>query len=340
MFTLALAAFAAVAAAQTIDQPQPFVSARVSSAAPDGSNFDMARVAPRASHTVADLRGPGRIVHMWFTINTAEADYLRTTRLKLYWDGAAEPAVEVPFGDFHLLGHGKVRPISSHFITVEARPELNTTLRNPNVAGFNSWFPMPFAKGARIVVENASPEPLVSLYYQIDYQKWPRPPSPLRFHTQHRRSPAAPLPPPDEGRNTARNTDGAANHLILDARGRGHLVGVALHVDTPGAGWWEGDEMMWIDGEARPSLAGTGTEDYFGAAWGFRREFNTPYHGLAMFEHTPGRLDWRAGLYSLYRFHVVDPVTFTKSLRVSIERGHNNVRRDAAYASVAYYYVE
>ena len=89
----------AAAAAQEIDLPQPYVAARVSSAAKDGSNADAVQVAPHAAYTVADIAGPGRIVHMWFTIGTSEPDYLRTTRLRLYWDGAATPAVDVPFGD-------------------------------------------------------------------------------------------------------------------------------------------------------------------------------------------------------------------------------------------------
>ena len=101
----------------------------------------------------------------------------------------------------------------------------------------------------------------------------------------------------------------------------------------------EGDEMIWIDGEPSPSMAGTGTEDYFGGAWGFRQEYNMPFHGVSFLEKVPGRKDWQAGLYTVYRFHQPDPVAFTRSLRVSLERGHNNHRRDSAYSSVAYYYL-
>jgi hypothetical protein len=61
------------------------------------------------------------IVHLWFTFSTGEVDYLRTTRLKIYWDGRNEPAVDVPIGDFHGLGHGVVRQFSSSLIEVEAR---------------------------------------------------------------------------------------------------------------------------------------------------------------------------------------------------------------------------
>lgn len=325
--------------AQPVDQPQPYRAMRASSYRTDGGNADAVRVEPGASHTVMDVKGAGRVVHMWFTIATAEENYLRTTRLKIYWDGAAKAAVDVPFGDFHLLGHGKVRQVNTAFVTVRARPELNHNLRNPNVAGFNSYFPMPYGTGAKVVIENGSAkEPLTSLYYQVDYQAWAKAPSGLRFHAAYRETAAEAFRGHDAGRATSRNTKPEENHLILETAGAGHFVGVALSVDASGAGWWEGDEMIWVDGEATPSVYGTGTEDYFGGAWGFRGEYNMPYHGVTFMEKVPSRADWQAGLFTVYRFHEKDPVPFRKSFKMSIERGHNNHRRDSRYWSVAFWY--
>ena len=325
---LALLAAAPGLCPQSADQLQGYASARISSAAADGSNADAVAVGPRSSHAVAEISGAGRIVHLWFT-----------TRLKMFWDGAREPAVDVPFGEFFLLGHGQVRMVATAFVTVEARPELNHNLGNRNVGGFNSYFPMPYARGARVVIENGSDKPLRALYYHVDYQKWQSAPSPLRFHAAHRRSPPEPFPGAAAGARGAKNPAGTDNHVLIDVKGRGHLIGVAMSVEGAGAGWWEGDEMAWIDGESSPSISGTGTEDYFGGAWGFRREYNTPFHGVSFLEKLPGRPDWQAGLYTCYRFHQPDPVTFTRSLRMSIERGHNNHRRDSSYSSVAYYYL-
>ena len=328
-----------VLAATEIDQPLPFRARRSSSYRVNGGNRDARRVPPATSLTVADISGPGRIVHMWFTIAPEDQEYLRKTRLKIYWDGAEQPAVDVPFGLFHCLGHNLVRQVNSVFVTVRARPELNHNLRNPNVAGFNSYFPMPYAKGARVVIENTSEQAIRMLYYQIDYQEWPAAPSPLRFHAQYRETPPEPYPGPAAGRPEARNPDGRDNHLVLDTTGSGHFIGMVLSVDAAGRGWWEGDEMMWIDGEAKPSIHGTGTEDYFGGAWGFRGEYSMPDHGLSVLEKTPGRKDWQAGRYTMYRFHERDPVPFTRSLRISFERGHNNHRRDSRYESVAFFYL-
>ncbi|MCB1019767.1 MAG: DUF2961 domain-containing protein, partial [Acidobacteria bacterium] len=170
------------AAAQTLDQPQPFRARRVSSFRENGANRDAKTVPPGESFTIADIRGSGRIVHTWVTLAIDDPDYLDNIWLRMYWDGASTPAVEAPFGDFHALGHGRVAPVNSSLVTVVARPELNLNLSNSNVAGFNTYFSMPYARGAKIVLENRSAQPLRSLYYQIDYQEWPRAPSPLRFH--------------------------------------------------------------------------------------------------------------------------------------------------------------
>ena len=324
--------------AADLDEPKTYRALRQSSYRADGANRDAKVVEPGGKMTVADIRGAGRIVHMWFTLGCDDPNYLKTTRLKIYWDGEDVAAVDVPFGDFHALGHGKVRKVNTAFITVLARPELNFNLANKNVAGFNSYFPMPYGDGARVVIENGSEMEIRALYYQIDYQQWDSAPSPLRFHAQYRETEPEPYPGSEAGRVNAKNTDGADNHMILETSGRGHFVGVVLSIDAAGAGWWEGDEMMWVDGEKHPSIYGTGTEDYFGGAWGFRHEYNMPYHGVSYLEKIPSRKDWQAGLFTVYRFHERDPIPFTRSIKISIERGHNNHRRDSRYWSVAYWY--
>lgn len=90
--------------------------------------------------------------------------------------------------------------------------------------------------------------------------------------------------------------------------------------------------MIFIDGDERPTLHGTGTEDYFNTAWGPAQEYCAPYHGITM----PGGPNW-SGRISMYRFHIEDPVVFHRSIRVSIEHGHAN-RRSDDWSSVAFWY--
>ena len=340
MFRLIALSLCAVAlSAQAIDQPQPYRAKRASSYRENGANMDAKTVPPGESFTIADIRGAGRIVHTWMTLAIDDPSYLDNVWIKMYWDGAAGPAVEVPFGDFHALGHGRVTPVNSSLVTVVARPELNFNLPNPNVAGFNTYFRMPYASGAKIVVENRSAQPLRSLYYQVDYQEWRRPPSPLRFHARYSESQPE-EPRPADGKFESINADGADNHLVLETTGSGHFLGMVVSADAMRAGWWEGDDMFWIDGEPTPSLYGTGTEDYFGGAWGFRKAYTYPDHGLSYLEKLAYREAWQAGRYTMYRWHTRDPIPFTKSIKVSLERGHNNSARDSRYWSVAYWYQE
>jgi hypothetical protein len=164
-----------------------------------------------------------------------------------------------------------------------------------------------------------------------------------RFHAQWRRE--NPTDGVEEGGQSneeflfgGENASGDGNYTILEAEGRGHCVGCVLNVcnlrETQRWNWYgEGDDMIFIDGEEwPPSLHGTGTEDYFNTAWCPQQEYSAPYHGITL----GGGDNW-SGHISLYRFHVEDPVTFERSIRVSIEHGHANKRSDDL-SSVAYWY--
>jgi hypothetical protein len=119
-------------------------------------------------------------------------------------------------------------------------------------------------------------------------------------------------------------------------------VGCNLSIDhinpVPNFSWFgEGDDMIFIDGDTKPTLYGTGTEDYFCMAFGYPSgQVSMPYHGISLAGPTEG-IDSYSGKWTMYRFHVEDPMQFQKSIRVTIEHGHANVHADD-YSSVAYWY--
>jgi hypothetical protein len=203
---------------------------------------------------------------------------------------------------------------------------------------------MPFAEGARIEVESELSDERVFFYYYIDYEQFDSLEDGLgRFHAQWRRE--NPCQGVDEAGQTneeflfgGENLTGEGNYTILEAEGRGLYVGCVLNLhnrpETQAWNWYgEGDDMIFIDGEPwPPSLHGTGTEDYFNTAWCPSEPYSAPYHGITL----PGGDNW-SGQISLYRFHVEDPISFAKSIRVTIEHGHANKRSDD-YSSVAYWY--
>lgn len=296
-------------------------SHRASSFDPDwrDGNRDWREIAPGETITLADIGGPGVIRHMWFTVNANDPRYPRSLVVRMYWDECDAPAVESPMGDFFAVGHGERR-------YVDSIPVANTS----EGRAYNCYWPMPFRKHARITVTNDSREhPVPKFYYYIDYDSVPElPDDTAYFHARYRQEWPA----------------GRGDYLICEAEGKGHYVGTVLSVQIRTKGWFgEGDDRFYIDGEEVPGLHGTGTEDYFCDAWGFR-EFNRPYYGVVMME------GFEVGdRVCVYRWHIADPIVFTKSLRFTMEHkgtmldeagkhvsGHHE--RPDLFSSVAFWY--
>lgn len=311
---------------------------RVSSYDRSGGNDDRYYIAPNESRVIFDVKGAGIINHIWMTHQNGdfqdEENSFRKVQIKMYWDNENNPSVLAPLGDFFGMGHGK----SKNFVSMplQMSPE--------DGKGLNCWWPMPFNNGAKIEIVNECDKRLI-LYFYIDYEEYESIPSDmLRFHAHWNR--VCPCVGRDEKLfkdHTSwcfdgNNTDGNENYVLLEAEGSGHYVGCNLniHNTNPSDLWdWpgEGDDMIFIDGEPwPPSLHGTGTEDYVNMAWCPRQEYNSLYHGLIL----GGNDNWK-GMITYYRYHIQDPITFNKSIKVTIEHGHNNNRSDD-YSSTAYWY--
>ena len=315
---------------------------RVSSYDPTGGNNDWWEIEPGQTRSIAALEGPGCIKHIWMTMWSDDKYQFRKVVLRMYWDGEDHPSVETPIGDFFGMGHNMTRNFNA--LPLQMSPQ--------DGRAFNCWFPMPFATNARIEVLNEASEKL-HLYFYFDYELYPASTSMNDygcFHAQwHRVNPTPGWADPAvrwvddheamlEAWKTP-NLDGANNYVILDAVGRGHYVGCHLDIDCfsrQANDWYgEGDDMIFIDGEALPSLLGTGTEDYVNTAFGPDQEYSSPYHGIILNQGTP---DWRwRGKNTIYRYHIEDPIFFEKSIRVTIEHGHAN-KLSNDYASTAYWY--
>jgi len=307
-------------------------SRRVSSYDVTGGNNDrIENLGPGARRDLFNVKGAGVINHIWVTIAPPPPALSRhDIILRMYWDGETEPSVAAPIGDFFGQGWDESYPFSA--LPLAAGPREGRALV--------SYFPMPFASGARIEVENDSGQKIEAFYYYVDYVELPSlPPGLGRFHAfyNHALTEASP-----EGENEwsllgppGKNTTGDRNYLIADIEGKGHYVGVNYYVDCPSPMWYgEGDDMFFIDGERWPSsLHGTGTEDYFNTSWSPNVLFQHPYFGYARVNSGSGWL----GRTHVYRFHLSDPVYFDRSLRFSIEHGHdNNLTLDLS--TVAYWY--
>ncbi|WP_163509140.1 glycoside hydrolase family 172 protein [Fodinicola acaciae] len=245
--------------------------------------------------TLADIDGPGAIQHIWITM---DRKFWRSLILRFHWDGEENPSIEVPLGDFFCNGWGEHASVTSIPVAV-----------NPT-GGFNSYWEMPFRRHARITVENIAPEPARGFFYQITYALTEVPDDCAYLHAQWRRSDPV---------------DGALHTLLDGVRGRGHYVGTYLAWEAHSRGWWgEGEMKFHLDGEQWPTICGTGTEDYFGGAWGFVHPENTygaftgPYLGMPQVIVPDGFMR-NQQRFGLYRWHVPDPIRFTESIEVTIQ---------------------
>jgi hypothetical protein len=287
-----------------------------------GGNADAFPVDPGQALTLLETTGAGVVTHLWFTISSPDPMHLKNLVLRAWWDGESSPSVETPIGDFFGLGLGEYFVYQSALLAVAP------------VKALNSYFQMPFSSAARITVTNEGDVRTNSLYFAIDYIALPALPADLgRFHAQYRQ--AAPC---KSVVGEGKNLDGKDNYVFLEATGRGHFVGVSQSVVANQDGWFgEGDDMIFIDGDAQPTINGTGTEDYYNGAWDFGLQSFGYQHNGAPYVVDPERI---GGRYCLYRWHTESPITFEKSIRVTIEHGTANDRSDDFYSTAYWYQTE
>jgi hypothetical protein len=279
-------------------------SRRESSSNPDlNSNGDDRTIKSGETLVLADLTGPGAITHLWNTVASQDPFAGRSLLLRIYWDGMEQPSVEVPLGDFFGVGHGAIANFHSLPVSVSSYGRSRTC-----------FWRMPFRNSAKITLTNEDrgfgP---VDFYFYVDWEKLPTlPEDSLYFHGRyHQAFPATP-----------------GEYIILNTEGRGHYVGTVFSVHQIQHGWFgEGDDRFYIDGEKYPSMRGTGTEDYFNDAWGFRT-FTAPSHGVTVYEGP-----FAGDRVSAYRWHLADPIRFQKALKVAIEHRGSNVTDEGVQTS-------
>jgi len=265
------------------------------------------------------LPGAGTVRGLYVALTDRDAPRepyaLHRCVLRVFFDGSADPAIETPLVDFFASGFDVVPVRSLVAGTDLERPIPLPERRAGQDRFFYCLWPMPYRDGLRIEIENrgTGKRPIgLLLYFRVDLE--PPAADALRLHARFRRE------------DPCRVFD----YPILEAAGPGRIVGCVLNVDCPRAAWWgEGDEKVWIDGEKFPSYFGTGTEDYFGDAWGLHLHLQ-PLQGVS-----------RTGPYgknSAYRWHVPDCINFQQSVRFTIENWQFGGAQDTYYGSVVYWY--
>jgi hypothetical protein len=268
-------------------------------------------IGPGMSRSIGSVKGTMAVTSIKVRIDPAELkkapDMLRELVLEIRWDGEAEPSVWCPLGDF--------------FGTAPGWNNYKSLPLGMTEDGFYSYWYMPFEKGAELRIVNQGKQGS-RVKTEVTFCELARNIKTLgRFHAKWHRDAFLPSEP-----------ERWIDWPILKTDGRGRFCGVVLNVYNPKGGWWgEGDEKFFVDGEKFPSTFGTGSEDYFGYAWGQPGLFQNAYHNQT-FNHTDNK-----GNISVNRWHITDNVPFMASFEADIEKYFTN-NRPTLYSAVSYWY--
>lgn len=277
-------------------KPKPGVSA-------NALQYKDITIEPGKEIELANFTGAGLITYFYITDNSNGHIYPGLV-LNIYWDNSKDPSVNVPLGDFFGAIDGRVIDYESVIMQI-------------NHYCYMSYLPMPFSKGARIVLANDGEKVYKrSVAYGVDYIKDPSyGNNEMRLHCYYKRT------NPTNGK-----------HELLNIKGDGHYIGNFLQVYTKYKRWWgEGDTDFKVDGA--PLKHTPGTEDEYGSCWGFEHTYSYMYSGYI--ENTNGE-------NRMYRWYLANPVVFKKELNVTIQNQHycNSGQVDANddYRSISFWY--
>src|SRR6202040_1178770 len=130
-----------------------------------GGNGDSVPVEVGQTATILDVKGPGVVTHVWFTIASDDQHHLKNLVLRAWWDGESTPSVEAPIGDFYGLGLGEYFTYQSSLLAVAP------------IKALNAYFQMPFERSARLTLTNEGKIRTDNLYFAVDYVTLPTLPS-------------------------------------------------------------------------------------------------------------------------------------------------------------------
>jgi hypothetical protein len=239
--------------------------------------------------------------------------------LCIYYDESKEPSVEVPVGPFFGSGLGEA-DVRGLFIGMSSS------------GPYYCYFPMPFNKSIRIIVENRSHVAGIDFYCEIGY------------NTNYSIADKNDIQFAYFGAkyNYAWPVTDESDYMLFDYKGKGHVIGQVMTVEPVKPDvkrWWEGDMRIYIDGENKPRFHGTGHEDEYQGGWSsfwLSNPYSLPLFGEPKTKNLCNIFGQTNGSTTVYRFWP-GTIPFKKNIRLSTEHGNQN-DTPANYSSVVYYY--
>ena len=255
------------------------------------------------------VSGPAQVQCLALTVgDAATPEQLRATRLVVTCDGVR--TIDAPVGALFGTGHRAAEKRRGRI------PAIGTPVGD---GALRLAFPMFFAQSMTVALEpfgkGALPSAEVAVHH-MPLQQAPKYRLCAQYFSQYS------------------VTDQPMT--LLNVSGEGIFVGTNLCVDGKDRktfAFLEGNEQIYIDGDAKPTIEGTGTEDYFNNAWYFEAgEKGQLFHGVTF------KQDREPPMVDCYRYLVSDCIPFQKSLRFDLQHGSRNKAPDVLYEGVNFWY--
>jgi hypothetical protein len=234
---------------------------------------------------------------------------LRSTVISADFDG--NKTIWVPVGEFFGTGYSQV----TH------RTWMNQVDDKGNM---ESYWIMPFRDECRLTFKNyGSENVMVKGVAGLDPYNWK--PGSMYFGASWH----------EYYNINSRDENGSPFDLnFIDINGKGLYVGDQITLFNNSWQWWgEGDEKIFVDGEAFPSSFGTGSEDYYGYSFGRQESFSHPFLSQPV-----GTGNMSFGPVINMRHRSLDAIPFTDKISSNIELWHwASIRMN--YALTTFYYI-
>ena len=271
-----------------------------------------AAIEPGESHSIR-ITGEKALTGLQLSIEAEDrAQALRSTVLEIIFDGKS--TVWCPIGDFFGTGY---KDVPTH-----------TFMTDVSDGVYRSYWVMPFRNDCQIILHNLGSQKVLVKDASVRTVKRPWTERSLYFGTNW------------SFHSHYLTGDGCGHSCPRDVAftrlaGKGVHVGDAVVLYDTSTGWWgEGDEKIYVDGEAFPSSFGTGTEDYFGYAWCKPEVFT----GHPFIAQPAGDGNLSEGYTANSRYRALDRIPFRTRLDFDMELWHWTESL-IDYASTSFWYI-
>jgi hypothetical protein len=261
---------------------------------------------------VVDFEGENRAVNL-ISVDLKGTDslqFLRSTVLSAAFDGIQ--TVWVPAGEFFGTGYR----------TYSHKTWMNETSEDGKME--SRWI-MPFQKQCLIKIINYGRRK-ITVNGKIGFSNYTWKPNSMYFGAAWH----------EYYRIISKDEQGIDLNFV-DLKGKGLYVGDQITIFNTSYEWWgEGDEKIFVDDETFPSSFGTGTEDYYGYAFGRTNPFSHPFIAQPVGDGNEGNSN-NGGLTVNMRHRSLDAIPFTQSIHVNMELWHW-AEAPLNYAVTTYWY--